>query len=56
MMTQLIQQKLEQLSGEKHLVKERFKAIDNDVSDTKQLINQEYLAKVSHRDQQEAQL
>lgn len=31
MMTELINQKLEQLAGEKNLVKARFKAIDDEV-------------------------
>ena len=32
MMTQLIERKLEQLDGEKHLVKARFQVIDDEVS------------------------
>ena len=51
MMTELINQKLEQLAGEKNLVKARFKAIDDEVLKRKHIINQDYEKKVEYRDQ-----
>ena len=42
MMTQLIHQKVEQLAGEKHLVKERYTEIDDAIATQKHRILQEY--------------
>ena len=42
MMTQLIRQKVEQLAGEKHLVKERYTEIDDAIATQKHRILQEY--------------
>lgn len=50
MMTELINQKLDQLAGEKDLVKARFQAIDEEVVKRKQVITQEYEEKVAVRD------
>ena len=53
MMTQLINQKLEQLAGEKNLVKARFRAIDDEVAKRKEVITQEYERRVAVRDEQQ---
>lgn len=50
MMTQLIHQKLEQLTGEKHLVKNRFQHIDEEVARQKRAIIAEYEERVVERD------
>jgi hypothetical protein len=42
MMTQLIKQKIEQLSGEKDLLKFRYKIIDKECDEVKNEINQKY--------------
>ena len=55
MMTELIERKLEQLAGEKHLVKARFQVIDDEVAHHKQAIDDEYDGLVTERDTLEAE-
>ena len=50
MMTQLIDQKLEQLAAEKRLVKARFENIDEEVNSQKRVILEEYEELVEERD------
>ncbi len=50
MMTQLIHQKVEQLAGEKHLVKERYTEIDDAIATQKHRILQEYEGLVAESD------
>ena len=42
-MTQLINQKIEQLSGENNLLKFKYKCIDKECDQLKRLINQQFI-------------
>lgn len=55
MLTELIERKLEQLAGEKHLVKARFQVIDDEVAKQKGVINDQYDGLVGERDALDAE-
>ena len=56
MMTQLIKQKIEQLSGEKDLLKFRYKIIDKECDEVKNEINQKYQILKTEKDKYDKEL